>query len=309
MIRDRLPDLGVRELRALVSLARYASFAAAAADVGVSQPTLTRTVRRAEDALGVTLFSRTTRRVALTPAGREFVPLAERVLDDIGLGMRNIRELADVERGRVVIATQISIAHVILPSAIRIFTARFPSVDIRLLEGVQANVLEAVHGGSADFGLGDTTGIGDPLTGELLGEQACRVVLPKGHRLLRRKVISVADLDGETMIAMPPESFAWRLLGGAIHSAGIEMPSRITVSLFTTAFQLVAQGLGIAVAPAMILAGVHPDGVESRPLAAGEMLQHQGIIARRDRDQSPAAAAFLDVLRDVWPKEGDMPDP
>ena len=59
----------------------------------------------------------------------------------------------------------------------------------------------------------------------------------------------------------------------------------------------------------MILAGVHPDGVESRPLAAGEMLQHQGIIARRDRDQSPAAAAFLDVLRDVWPKEGDMPDP
>jgi DNA-binding transcriptional LysR family regulator len=309
MAQPRLPDLGTRELRALVAVYRYGNFAAAAADMGVSQPTLTRTVRRAEDALGVALFTRTTRRVALTPAGREFIPLAERLLDDIGLGMRNIRELAAVERGQIVIATQISIAQGILPAVIRVFATRFPSVAVRLLEGVQSGVLEAVHGGAADFGLGDTTNIGDPLSAEPLGDQEFRVVLPRGHRLLHRKTVTFADLDGEPMIAMPPESAAWRLMEGAILSAGIDMPCRFTVGLYTTAFRLVAEGLGIILAPAMILSSVHPEGVFSRPLASGEMVQHQGIIVRRDREATPAAAAFLNVLRDIWPQSAMVASP
>lgn len=309
MIRDRLPDLGVRELRALVSLARYGNFAGAAADVGVSQPTLTRTVRRAEDAIGAAMFMRTTRRVALTPAGREFIPLAERLLDDIGLGMRNIRELALVERGQVVIASQISIAHGILPAAIRMYSHRFPSVEMRLMEGVQSSVLESVRGGGADFGLGDTTGIADPLSGEPLGDQSFRVVLPRGHRLLRRRTVTLHDLDGESLIRMTPDSSAWQLMDSAIVSSGIHMSSRHTVGLFTTAFRLVAEGLGIVIAPAMILSSVHPEGVGSRPLASGEMVQHQGIIVRRDRELTPAAAAFLGVLRDIWPQEHDFASP
>jgi DNA-binding transcriptional LysR family regulator len=304
-----LPDLGTRELRAIVAVYRYGNFAAAAADVGVSQPTLTRTVRRAEDALGAALFMRTTRRVALTPAGQEFLPLAERLLDDLGLGMRNIRELADVERGQIVIATQISIAQGVLPKAMRRFATRFPSVDVRLLEGVQSGVMEAVRGGVADFGLGDTTHVNDPLTAEPLGDQAFRVVLPKGHRLLRRKTITVKELDGETVIGMPPESSAWRMMEAAILSAGIEMPCRLTVGLYTTAFRLVAEGLGLILAPTMILSSVHPEGVASRPLASGEMIQHQGIIARRDREATPAAAAFMQVVRDVWPRSDEVASP
>ena len=277
--------------------------------MGVSQPTLTRTVRRAEDAIGAALFMRTTRRVALTPAGREFIPLAERLLDDIGLGMRNIRELALVERGQVVVASQISIAQGIVPAAIRTYATRFPSVEIRLMEGVQSSVLDAVRGGGADFGLGDTTGIVDPLSGEPLGDQSFRVVLPRGHRLLRRRTITLQDLNGEALIRMTPDSVAWQMLESAILSAGVEMSARLTVGLFTTAFRLVAEGLGIAIAPAMILSSVHPEGVGSRPLASGEMVQHQGIIVRRDREVTPAAAAFLDILRDIWPEDSEIASP
>lgn len=294
-------DLSTRHLRALLAVARYRNFAAAAADLGVTQPTLTRTVRRAEDMLGADLFNRTTRRVSLTAAGREFMPLAERLLRDLGLGLQNIRELADVERGQIVIATLMTIAHGILPTAIARFADRYPSIAIDLRESVQANVLEEVRSGSADFGLGDTADIGGPLNAERLGENSFRIALPKGHDLLRRKILTLKDLAGERLISMPTEAAARRALDAAGVAAGVTLNSHFTVGQFTTAFRLVSEGLGLAIVPETFFAGPYPAEVESRPLRASGAVQRLGIISRRDRMIAPAAAAFLSILRDSWP--------
>ena len=294
-------DLSTRHLRALLAVARYRNFAAAASDLGVTQPTLTRTVRRAEEILGADLFNRTTRRVSLTAAGNEFMPLAERLLSDLGLGLRNIRELADVERGRVVIASLMTIAHGVLPTALTHFADRYPSIAVDLRESVQANVLEEVRSGSADFGLGDTTDIGGPLEAEQLGEKGFRVVLPADHQLTSRKTLTFKDLAEERLISMPTEAAARRALDAASAAAGVTLDSHFTVGQFTTAFRLVAQGLGVAIVPETYFAGPYPDDTESRPLRASGAVQRLGIIGRRDRAIAPAAAAFLTVLRKSWP--------
>ncbi len=294
-------DLSTRHLRALLAVAEYHNFAAAATNLGISQPTLTRTVRKAEDMLGVTLFTRTTRRVALTAAGREFMPMAERLLSDLGLGIRNIRELADVERGQVVIASLMTIAHGILPTVIRQFAEQYPSVAVELREGVQTRVLEEVRGGSADFGLGDSADVGGHLELEALGKHGFRIALPNGHRLLRRKSVSLSDLTEERLVSMPTEAAARRTLDVAALAAGVILNSHFTVGQFTTAFQLVAEGLGAAIVPATYFNGGHPDKVSSRPLKAPGAVQHLSVISRRDRVVTPAAAAFLSILRDCWP--------
>ena len=294
-------DLSTRHLRALLAVAEYHNFAAAATNLGISQPTLTRTVRKAEDMLGVTLFTRTTRRVALTAAGREFMPMAERLLSDLGLGIRNIRELADVERGQVVIASLMTIAHGILPTIIRQFAEQYPSVAVELREGVQTRVLEEVRGGSADFGLGDSADVGGHLELEALGKHGFRIALPNGHRLLRRKSVSLSDLTEERLVSMPTEAAARRTLDVAALAAGVILNSHFTVGQFTTAFQLVAEGLGAAIVPATYFNGGHPDKVSSRPLKAPGAVQHLSVISRRDRVVTPAAAAFLSILRDCWP--------
>ena len=294
-------DLSTRHLRALLAVARYRNFAAAAADLGVTQPTLTRTVRRAEDLLGADLFHRTTRRVSLTAVGQEFMPLAERLLNDLGLGLRNIRELADVERGQIVIATLMTIAHGILPMAIARFADRYPSIAVDLRESVQSSVLEEVRSGSADFGLGDTADIGGPLEAERLGENSFRVALPKGHDLLRRKTLTLNDLDGERLISMPTEAAARRALDAAGVAAGVTLNSHFTVGQFTTAFRLVTEGLGVAIVPETFFAGPYPADVASRSLRASGAVQRLGIISRRDRAIAPAAAAFLSILRECWP--------
>jgi DNA-binding transcriptional LysR family regulator len=80
MARTAPPDVGTRQLEAVLALAEYGSFVAAAARLRISQPALTRSIKRLEAQLGVQLFERSTRRVQITAAGREFAAVAERML-------------------------------------------------------------------------------------------------------------------------------------------------------------------------------------------------------------------------------------
>src|SRR5918998_5185070 len=100
-----VPDIRAKELLTVMALAEYGSFVAAAAHLKTSQPALTRTVKRVERILGVTLFARTTRRVEITAAGREFVAVAERILTDLQLTVRNMSEVTNEQRGKITIST------------------------------------------------------------------------------------------------------------------------------------------------------------------------------------------------------------
>ena len=293
---DASLDFSTRHLRALVAVAQYRNFAAAATDLGISQPTLTRTVRKAEICWAA-LFTRTTRRVALTAAGQEFLPMAERLLSDLGLGIRNVRELAEVERGQVVIASLADACPRRPAGRDKPVCGELSKrVAVELREGVQARVLEEVRGGSADFGLGDAPDVGGLLEMEHLGVHGFRLALPNGHRLMRRKSISLRDLAGERLISMPTEAAARRTLDAAALAAGIDLDSHFTVGQFTT-FQLVAEGLGVAIVPSTYFEGGHPENVSSRPLSGRGAVQRLGIIRRRDRVITPAANAFMGILR------------
>src|ERR1700690_738644 len=120
MVMDlsHIPDLGSRQLLAVLAIADYGSFIAAAAFLKTSQPALTRTIKRIEDGLGVGLFERTPRRGQVTPAGREFVAVAERVLNDLRISVRSMRDLADQQRGQVIVASIESVANGLLPPRI-----------------------------------------------------------------------------------------------------------------------------------------------------------------------------------------------
>ena len=98
MRASSFPDVTARQLRAVLAVAEYRSFIAAAAFLKTSQPALTRTIKQIEGALGISLFSRSTRQVSITEAGKEFATLAARLLSDLKIGIENMRELATQQR-------------------------------------------------------------------------------------------------------------------------------------------------------------------------------------------------------------------
>ena len=118
MHQSTIPDVGARDLLAILTVAQSGSFIAASLTLHMSQPALTRTVQRVEEALGVALFRRTTRRVEITSPGREFVAVAERILNDLRITSRHMREVSDEERGQVILSSVMSVAQTALPAIV-----------------------------------------------------------------------------------------------------------------------------------------------------------------------------------------------
>src|SRR5262245_53932963 len=113
-----VPDLSARQLHAVLAVAEYNSFIAAAAFLKTSQPALTRTIQRVEDVLGVRLFDRSTRRIEITAAGREFVAVAERMLNDLRISMSSMREIGTEQRGQVILSSIMAAPSGTLPGSI-----------------------------------------------------------------------------------------------------------------------------------------------------------------------------------------------
>ena len=216
-----LPDFSARQLEAVLALVEYGSFVAAAARLRISQPALTRSVKRLETELGVRLFDRTTRRVQVTAAGREFAAVAERMLNDLGITVQSVREVA--RSGAVWSCCRASCRWRApsLPRLIAAYRADRPGVEIHVRESVHGSVLEDVRSGVADFGIGYVDELPDFAVGTPLGRETFCVVMSARHKLAGRRKLSLADLADQPIVALPTDSRTRRTIDAAAAMAGV----------------------------------------------------------------------------------------
>src|SRR5689334_2251375 len=141
------------DLRAFIAVADLGSFHRAAKALNLSQPALSRRIQKLEESLGAPLLERSTRHVALTMVGRDFVPKVRRFLDDFENSVLGIRDLGARSGGQVSIASVPTAVFYFLPRTISRFSAAFPRVRVRILDIGANEGLEAVARGEADFGI------------------------------------------------------------------------------------------------------------------------------------------------------------
>jgi DNA-binding transcriptional LysR family regulator len=109
--------------------------------------------------------------------------------------------------------------------------------------------------------------------------------------------VSLADLQGQALISMPPESGIRRLIDSAALSVGVRLHHAITLHQFGTLFDLVRAGLGLAIVPASVLPSRADRTLHVRKLAGAALTRRVGILTLGDRILSPAAASFRDIFR------------
>ncbi len=278
-------------------MAEFRSFVAAAVALRTSQPALTRTIQQLEAVLGVALFNRSTRQVSLTPAGREFVALAERLLAEMRIGLAAMRDLADQRRGQVIVASIMSLGQGALPGVLAAYRARFPGVEVQLREGVQGQVQDDVRSGLADFGLGYVEDVPAGFVTEGLAREEFHVVLPRDHPLAAQARVKLASLRGLPLVSLPPESRTRRLLDGAAAAAGFSFGHGLAVNQFGTLYTLVRAGAGIGVVPGGAGPLLGDAGLVFRPLTAPRLTRQVGVLRLAERVASPAAEGMLAAVR------------
>jgi LysR family carnitine catabolism transcriptional activator len=291
-----VPNLSVKHLRAVVALARFGSFIAAASYLRISQPGLTRVIQQTEALLGVKLFSRGTRNVSQTEAGREFIPVAERLLGELLQQSQKVRNLDGQLRGQIIISSLMSISHHVLPAALVAFRKLHPKIHIQVREGLASSVQEDVRSGLADFGVGNALGLNEGIIAEWVTPEPCYVVLPKFHRLRKSSSLNIKDIADEPMISMPADSGLRRTIDVFANEHGVVLDHSIITNQFGSLFDFVASGLGVSIVPAAALPPMDEYPIAVKPLRPA-ITRRIGILRLAERSLSPASEAFLEIFR------------
>jgi DNA-binding transcriptional LysR family regulator len=282
-------------------VAEYRSFIAAAAALKISQPALTRTIQQVETTLGVALFSRTTRQVATTPAGREFAALAQRMLNDLQLSVASLRRQAGQPVGQIIVSSVLSLAGAVLPELLATFGRRYPGIQVHLREGIQADVIDDVRNGLADFAIGYVEGLADNLLVDGLRNERFHIVMPKDHPLAARRRLQLRDIADTTLVSLPRESRSRQIADGAASALGLTLRYTMTVNRLSTLLALVRNRIGLAILTASECP-VAEARLTTRPLADARFACRLGILRARGRELTPAAAIFLVVVQ-RWLRE------
>jgi DNA-binding transcriptional LysR family regulator len=284
MSRHVFPDLSSRQLQAVLALAKYRSFVAAASALKISQPALTRTIKLIEIELGVPLFSRSTRQVTVTDAGKEFAALAERLLNDLRIGAENVREMAAHPRGQIAVASVVSLAGAVLPSLIADYSRRFPGIELHLREGLHNMVTDEIRNGLADFGIGYVDDVPRSFVTEDLGVETFHLVMRQDNVLARRTRIGLPALADVPFVSFPPESRTRHVVDRAAATAGLSFRYVTTTNRLPTLHGLVRNRVGLAVVPKSERPSPDDPDLTSLSLVGQGLACRVGIMRLRDRE-------------------------
>lgn len=224
MTTDRWPDLGVLEL--LVAVAETGSLGAAAARVGTTQPSASRSLARLERRLGVSLLERSPRGTRLTAEGTLVVDWSRDVLATADRWSLSVAALKERRTGELRIAASMTVAEYLVPSWLSTFRRAEPEVDVQLGVGNSEFVLDALERGEIDLGFVETTAVRPAVRSRVVAHDRLVVVTEPGHAWARRRApLPLAELAATRLVLREPGSGTRLTLETAVVTAGLDLVS------------------------------------------------------------------------------------
>ncbi|WP_322013545.1 LysR family transcriptional regulator [Paraburkholderia sp. J12] len=290
-------DLNLRDIRALIAVAEAGSFTRAAERLHLSQPALTVQIRRLEEAVGVRLFDRNSRNVALTQTGRELLPLLRKSLRDMEAVLRDARALGEGESGTVRIACLPTFAASVLPELVAKMKREVPLVAFQVRDGVASSVNALVRNEEADIGL--TGGeVLDPML-EVLHASVDRLVAvcPRAHPLAKKRRIVLDDLTGSPLVLTAPGTSVRSVVDAALSASREALDIACEPTYMMTAVAMVRAGLGITILPETAREVQAEPELVAKPIAHPAFVRPIAIVKKRGRTLPAVTEKFVTLMR------------
>lgn len=287
----------IRQLRAFVAIADLGSFVEASERLHLSQPALSIAIRKLEDAVGGTLFTRSPRGVQLTPEGRFFLPTARRLTVDWEEALEDLGELFNKQRGKVSLAALPTLAAGFLPIVLADYRQQYPNVAINVHDVLANQVDDLVSEHRADIGFSVCPATSEAIRFEPLVDDHFVAVCPHGHPLLALEEVPWSELLKFPVIALNRLSSTRQAMESVVHELDHSMDLMCEVSQIGTAGRMVAAGLGVAALPSLSFRQISFEGLAWRPLVDPYVPRTLGIITPTRHTLSSAATAMLETVR------------
>ncbi|KWV57628.1 hypothetical protein AS156_38620 [Bradyrhizobium macuxiense] len=294
-----LINISPADLEAFLTVAESGSFSRSAATLGLSQPAVSARIKHLEDVLGVTLFHRTSRRVAISESGERLRIRLERTMGELRGLLKEFDAEAGLRKGRIRIGASPSIASSFLPTALAQFNKRWPEIELSLQDDFYGRDLARLAKGEVDFAVIPFDQSTEQFRFEGLLRDSFAPIVPKTHRLASKKRVTLADLAKEPLVTVPPESAAWATLKAAFGKAGIAFHPHFQTRSALSAVAMVRAGMGVGFLTRLGREQIMTNDVTTLALADFEIGRNVGIVTVQGRTLSRAATTLCKVLRDV----------
>jgi DNA-binding transcriptional LysR family regulator len=291
------------ELRQLVTfrtVAQTLSFSRAASALNYVQSNVTMQIQALEEELGIRLFDRLGKRVALTDAGRRFLLYADRVLDLLDEARSAVNEGEELV-GTVTISAPESLCAYRLPEVLRQFRQRFPKTRVIFRPYPFLDLKHRLCEGSVDvIFLMDEPICSTGLIVDQLVEEPLRLLVAPDHPLAERSVVHTEDLQGEFFLLSEKGCTYRTLLERSLSRAGINETTDLEFNSTEAIKQCTIAGMGIAFLPEVTV----KDELERGQLVALSWEDHDfqvvtQMLWHKEKWLSPVLKAFLQVAREV----------
>jgi DNA-binding transcriptional LysR family regulator len=298
-------NITLRQHRVFIEVARLNSFSRAGGEIGLTQSAVSRCVRELEAELGLKLIDRTTRDVQVTDVGANLIASVSRLLDDLDDTLREIREIGEQRRGRVIVAASPTIACRLMPRVVAASVRQFPFVTLGLRDDVQSDVLRKVKSSEVDFGVViGPLNVADLVSEQLMTDSFC-LVARADHPLASRAQVPWTALNGERLVLLDQASGSRPLIDAALAAQQVSALVVQELGHSATVFGLVEAGVGVSVLPWLSLPLPAGSSLVARPLTPRTERTVE-LVRRRDRSLSPAAQAIWELARQMPARAEDL---
>ena len=279
-------------LQAFVAVADHGGFSAAAAQLHLTQPAVSKRIALLEQSLDARLFDRIGRQVLLTEAGRLLLPRARQMLAEAESARRALQDLGEGIGGRLRLVTSHHIGLHRLPPLLRHFSALHPQVplDLRFMDSEQA-WNEVLHGQS-ELALTTLGPAEAPLVATPVWDDPLRFVAAPDHPLARLRKVTLADLAAHPAVLPDADTFTHRIVAEAFAQRGLSLQLRMTTNYMETIKMLASVGLAWSALPETMLDAQ----LQVLPVREAKLSRQLGSIVHGGRTLSRAARAFIELL-------------
>ncbi len=286
-----------RQLEAFVGVAEAESFGEAAGRMSLTPSAVSQLIAELESIVGFRLFDRTTRRVALSAAGRDLLSAAKAAVAGLDGMERVAADLRSRSIGLLRVAAPLTIAATLLPPAIETFLQFHPGVSVQVCDVPVDRLVDAVAQADADLAIGPDRPVGDDVQRVPLFDSPWVLWCAANHALAARDCVNWSELQGYPLVAAGRDhELSVARMAPRWPEAERVVPLQVVEHL-TTAFGLSASGRLATLAPAYVQALAQSFGLIQRHVVDPEVTRQVCLYLPVRRSLSPAGHALTDHLR------------
>lgn len=263
--------LNILGLEAFIAIADRGGFQAAASYMNLSQTALTHRVAKLEKELGVLLFNRASRNLALTPEGLMLLPRARRHIDDLQGALLDIKTQGRLRQSKITMGCVPSLAETLLPKILAEFTAMEPDIRVKIFDGYAAEIADRIQEEEIEFGLTIRRATLRDLEFTPIVEDQFVVLCPETHPLAGRRQVAVADLVDYPVIRNTVAA------DSLLNSEPI-VNWTYEAENIATAVEFVRAGVGITIMPKLGLAPLRKAGLTTIDLVKPSIARTIGLL-------------------------------